>query len=118
MSAKELILYQTQDGREPFTQWRKGLKDRVTVARIDRRLERVAEGHYGDFRPLDEGILELRLFFGPGYRIYFAEDGDKLIVLLCGGDKGSQKRDISAAIACWKEYLNSKDEAEAEEDRP
>lgn len=87
---KEIVIYQTADGKEPFTQWRRSLKDKTTIARIDRRLDQVARGHYGDFRPVGEGVFELRLFFGPGYRLYFAEDGDT-VVLLHGGDKSSQQ---------------------------
>ncbi|MDQ3397318.1 MAG: type II toxin-antitoxin system RelE/ParE family toxin [Deinococcota bacterium] len=104
MAIKELIIYQTEEGKEPFTQWRKSLKDKVTIARIDRRLDRVAEGHYGDYKVVGEGVYELRLFFGPGYRVYFAEDGDKVVLLLCGGDKGSQDRDIGAAHSYWQDY--------------
>ena len=97
MAEKQLIIYRTEDGKEPFTRWRKSLGDRVTVAQIDRRLDRVRVGNYGDYKPVGEGVLEPRLFFGPGYRIYFAEDGDTLILLLSGGDKSGQARDIQAA---------------------
>ena len=82
----------------------------MTVARIDRRLDRMSQGQYGDFKALAGGICESRLFIGPGYRIYFAEDGDELMLLLCGGDKGSQKRDIRAAQAYWQDYLQNKDD--------
>jgi putative addiction module killer protein len=112
MAAKELIIYQTEDGKEPFTRWRKSLKDKVTVARIDRRIERMAEGHYGDFKAVGEGVYELRLFFGPGYRVYFAEDGGTVVLLLCGGDKGSQDRDISAAQSYWQDYQRDRDTEE------
>ncbi|CAN5743671.1 type II toxin-antitoxin system RelE/ParE family toxin [soil metagenome] len=104
MANKELIVYQTEDGKEPFTRWRKSLKDKATVARIDRRLDRVREGHYGDHKAVGEGVFELRLFFGSGYRVYFAEDGDKLVLLLCGGNKGSQNRDVNAAHTYWQDY--------------
>ena len=109
MALKELIVYQTEDGKEPFTRWRKNLKDKVMVARVDRRLDRVKEGHYGDYKAVGEGVYELRFFFGPGYRVYFAEDGDTLVLLLCGGDKGSQDRDISAAQAYWQDYQQDSD---------
>jgi putative addiction module killer protein len=68
------------------------------------RLLRVQEGNYGDVAPIGEGLSELRLFFGPGYRIYFGEEADNIIVILCGGDKSSQDRDIENAKAYWKEY--------------
>ena len=113
MTEKDLIIYRTEDGKEPFIRWRKSLKDRVTVARIDRRLDRMTKGHYGDHKAVGEGVYELRLFFGPGYRIYFAEDGDQLVLLLCGGDKGNQGRDISAAQSYWQDYkLNRQTEEE------
>ena len=109
MATKELIIYQTENGKEPFTRWRKSLKDKVTVARIDRRLDRVKEGYYGDHKAVGAGVYELRLFFGPGYRVYLAEEGDTVVLLLCGGDKGSQDRDIGMAQAYWQDYQRDKD---------
>ncbi len=76
MAEKEIIIYQTKDGKEPFQEWRKSVRDTVTRARIDRRLEYVAQGNYGDYKSLGEGLYELRFFFGAGYRVYFAEDGE------------------------------------------
>lgn len=108
MAEKQLIIYQTKDGKEPFTRWRKNLGDKMMIARIDRRLDRVREGNYGDYKPVGERVYELRLFFGAGYRIYFAEDGDTLILLLSGGDKGSQARDIRAAQGYWQDYQANK----------
>ena len=69
-----------------------------------KRLLRLEQGNYGDFKPVGEGVNELRFFFGAGFRVYFAEDGDTLVVLLCGGDKDSQSRDIQQAQAYWQEY--------------
>ncbi len=108
MAEKQFIIYQTEDGREPFTRWRKSLGDKVTIARVDRRLDRVRAGNYGDYKPVGEGVYELRLFFGAGYRVYFAEDGDTLVLLLSGGDKGSQTRDIRAAQDYWQDYRANK----------
>ncbi|CAM3827313.1 type II toxin-antitoxin system RelE/ParE family toxin [Deinococcus saxicola] len=110
MTEKKLIIYRTQEGREPFTRWRQKLGDRVTVARIDRRIERLGAGQYGDAKAVGSGVTELRLFFGPGYRVYFAEDGERLVVLLCGGDKGGQDRDIEAAKAYWHDYQQHRPE--------
>ena len=104
MTAKQLVIYQTADGLEPFARWRKRLGDKVTIARVDRRLDRVRAGNYGDYKPVGEGVFELRLFFGPGYRVYFAEDGDTLVLLLSGGDKSTQARDIRAAQGYWQDY--------------
>jgi putative addiction module killer protein len=103
--AKTVRIYETANGRRPFARWLSGLRDATTKARILRRLERLEEGHYGDVAPVGDGISELRLFFGPGYRIYFYEDGEQLIVLLTAGDKGSQTRDIAKAKAYLKDYL-------------
>ena len=66
------------------------------------------DGNFGDHKGVGEGIFELRLFFGPGYRVYFAEDGDTIVLLLCGGDKSSQSRDIELAKQCWKDYKERK----------
>jgi len=75
--------------------------------RILARIERLAHGNYGDCEPVGEGISELRMFFGSGYRVYFAEKAGKLVVLLCGGDKSTQTPDIKNAKLYWKEYLKN-----------
>lgn len=103
---KRVIIYHDAAGNEPFTNWLNGLRDPATRRRILQRLLRVESGNFGDFKPVGEGVNELRLFFGAGYRIYFGEDGDKIVVLLTGGDKSSQQRDIQQAQAYWKEYLS------------
>ena len=72
--------------------------------RILARLARLAQGNLGDCAPVGEGVSELRLFFGPGYRVYFGEQGNDLVVLLCGGDKDTQAQDIALAKDYWKEY--------------
>jgi putative addiction module killer protein len=119
MAIKELLVYQTEDGKEPFQEWRKDLCDKVTLARIDRRLEHMAQGHYGDYKAVGEGVYELRFFFGSGYRIYFAEDGDTVVVLLLGGDKGSQNKDITKAKGYWKDYRSQQEKPkEADKQKP
>ena len=82
---------------ETFRKWRVGLRDERARALIASRLDRLAYGHAGDVAPVGEGIGELRIHYGPGYRIYFHRQGSKVIVLLCGGDKGSQARDVKTA---------------------
>ena len=104
---RSLWIYQDQRGREPFSEWHHSLRDLRTQARIRSRLRRVEAGNLGDIRSVGKGVSELRLDFGPGYRIYFGEVGDRL-VLLCGGDKSTQERDISRA----REYLKQCKESE------
>ncbi|MFC4292680.1 type II toxin-antitoxin system RelE/ParE family toxin [Sphingorhabdus arenilitoris] len=82
---------------EIFGKWLDGLKDRKGQTIIARRIERVAVGNLGDVKALGQGLHELRIAFGPGYQVYFTFEGDRLIILLSGGDKGSQSRDIAAA---------------------
>jgi putative addiction module killer protein len=88
-----LLLKQTAT----FQKWHKKLKDRKAKAMIALRLHRLASGHAGDAAPVGEGISELRIHHGPGYRIYYQRRGDVVIVLLCGGDKSSQETDIRTA---------------------
>jgi len=82
---------------EAFRTWRLRLKDDRARALIASRLDRLAFGHAGDVEPVGQGISELRIHYGPGYRIYFQKRGDTIIVLLCGGDKSTQSKDIKAA---------------------
>jgi len=82
---------------ETFDEWLKGLRDKRAVARINVRLRQVSLGNLGDTTPVGEGVSEMRIFYGPGYRLYFVQEGARVIVLLCGGDKSSQQRDIGRA---------------------
>ena len=84
---------------ETFDHWLSGLRDRRAVARIAARLDRLAAGNPGDAEPGGEGVSELRINYGPGYRVYFIQRGPVLIILLCGGDKSTQARDITKAKA-------------------
>ena len=86
-----------------FRSWLSGLRDREARARILLRIKRIEGGNVGDARSVGGGVSELRLHFGPGYRIYFAQRGNVVVLLLCGGDKGSQDRDIATAKALAKE---------------
>lgn len=105
-SPKRVIVYADKSGREPFTEWLYGLRDIIGRKRILARVSRLQQGNYGDCEPVGEGVSELRMFFGPGYRVYFGEHRDNIVVVLCGGDKGSQSKDIQQAKAYWKEYLS------------
>ena len=85
-----------------FDAWLIGLRDRMTRIRLARRLERAQRGALGDVRPVGEGVFEMREFFGPGWRMYFAQQGAVLLVMLGGGDKSTQQSDIAAAHALAK----------------
>jgi putative addiction module killer protein len=89
-----------------FNKWLVGLSDTIGVSRIQARIDRLGIGLFGDVRPVGNGVSELRVDTGPGYRIYFFQRGNKLIILLCGGDKSSQAKDIQKAKALAKEISN------------
>ena len=99
--------YRAADGKCPFEAWAESLAP-VPARRIRVRIDRLADGCFGDHKllPGAGGVRELRLDFGPGYRIYYGMDGDILVLLLCGGDKSSQRRDIAKAKELWKDYLS------------
>ena len=80
-----------------FDKWLNGLKDRITRLRLSRRLDNAQRGNLGDVKPVGEGIFEMREHFGPGWRMYYTKRGETLIVMLGGGDKSSQERDIAKA---------------------
>ena len=86
-----------------FDRWLSGLRDRRAVARIAARLDRLASGNPGDAQPVGDGVSELRINYGPGYRVYFIQRGPVLIILLCGGDKSSQDKDIKQAKVLAKQ---------------
>ena len=82
-----------------FERWLKGLKDTRAKARILARIRSAEHGNFGDCRPIGDGVSEMRIHYGPGYRLYYTRRGEVIYLLLVGGDKGSQKRDIKAALA-------------------
>jgi len=100
----ELLEYQTEDGLSPFGKWLEELRDRKTVAKVRTKLNRFRLGNLGDHKGVGEGVMEARIDYGPGYRIYFHIKGKQVILLLCGGDKDSQGRDISTAKAYLIDY--------------
>jgi putative addiction module killer protein len=89
--AIELRYYQTVAGEQPFVEWLQGLKDRQARTRIEARIARVAVGNFGDTGRVGDGVLELRIDWGPGYRVYLARRGQVVVLLLCGGDKSAAK---------------------------
>lgn len=91
---RELEVYVTEEGKAPFLDWRNALRDARGRAAIRARLDRVRLGNFGDRAGLGDGVQELRIDFGPGYRVYFGQVSAKVVLLLCGGDKSTQERDI------------------------
>ena len=100
----ELRHYRTSSGLDPFQKWLGRLRDRVAVAKIFLRLSRVEAGSFGDCKSVGNGVWELRMDFGPGYRIYYARDGKTVVLLLAGGDKDSQQADIRQAVEYWVDH--------------
>lgn len=103
----EILVYADLDGREPFTQWVTGL-DTVSRARIFARLDRVENGNFGNHKAITNELSEFRFQFGPGYRVYFGTVKKTLVILLAGGDKKTQKKDIKRAQQLWDEFLKRK----------
>jgi putative addiction module killer protein len=99
----EIRYYVAADDRQPFAEWFADLQP-VTRAKITRAIARMEQGNLSNVKPVGGGVLEYRIDFGPGYRVYFGRDGEKLIILLTGGSKKRQQSDIEAALACWQDY--------------
>ncbi len=104
MKERELREYLTEAGHNPFKEWLHSLRDLQGRARIRVRLNRVRLGNLGDCKAVGEGVMEFRMDFGPGYRVYFGQAGNTLVILLCGGDKRTQARDIATAKQYWQSY--------------
>ncbi len=100
----EIRAYQDTAGCKPYADWLESLTDNKTKARIVARVNRIAAGNFGDCKPLRDGVQELKIDFGPGYRVYLSKQGPVLVMLLCGGDKSDQSRDIERAIAYLKDW--------------
>lgn len=104
LAKKTVVIYANKRGHEPFSEWLSSLKDRTLRARVRNRISRLELGNFGDCEPVGEGVFELRFFFGSGLRVYFAEHESMKVVLLCGGDKKTQNKDILKAKDYWKEF--------------
>ncbi|MBS5839590.1 MAG: type II toxin-antitoxin system RelE/ParE family toxin [Pseudomonas sp.] len=100
----EIRHYLSETGLDHYQEWLDHLKDRTAKARITVRVNRLAAGAYGDCKPLSNGVWELRVDHGPGYRVYYAQAGKKLVLLLLGGDKRQQQTDIEKALRYWSAY--------------
>jgi putative addiction module killer protein len=103
---REIEVYLTAEGRAPFTEWVESLRDIRGRVKIRARLDRIGLGNFGDRASVGEGVEELRIDFGPGYRVYCGQVGSKIVLLLCGGDKSTQTQDILQAKSYWKDYKN------------
>ncbi len=103
----EIRYYVASGGRQPFAEWFAGL-DPVARAKVAGAIVRMEQGNLSNVRGVGEGVIEYRIDFGPGYRVYFGRDGETLIILLAGGTKRRQQADIEAAIANWRKYKQDK----------
>ncbi len=100
--------YLTEKGERPFKKWLDGLKDIAARNTIRVRLDRVRLGNFGDNRPVGKGVFELKVDYGPGYRVYYAIEGKAVVLLLIGGDNSTQGKDIAKAQEYWMDYKGRK----------
>lgn len=98
---RDLKIYETEEGDAPFSSWLDSLKDRKATAIIRKWLDRISLGNLGDCKSVGDGVFELRIDDAPGYRVYFAQLEMLIILLLCGGDKSTQDRDLQKAKQFW-----------------
>lgn len=106
----KVVHYVSEDGTDPFDIWFVNLSSEAR-ARVQTRIDRVELGNFGDYRSVGHGVCELRIDFGPGYRVYYGRDGEKLVILLGGGTKKRQSNDIVRAQTYWKAYKQEKRDA-------
>ena len=100
----DLLDYQTADGRDPFKEWLASVADRQARAKVAVRVQRLAAGNFGDHKPVRAGVWELRIDHGSGYRVYYAQAGRRVLLLLIGGDKRRQQADIETAVRYWQDW--------------
>ncbi|EPN2681297.1 type II toxin-antitoxin system RelE/ParE family toxin [Escherichia coli] len=105
----EIRHYLTADDKDLIADWLRKLRDMQAKTAIIRRLNRLELGNFGDFKPLREGVYELRIDTGPGYRVYYAQSGKTVVLLLCGGTKRTQDADIEKAVAYWRDWQSRKE---------
>jgi putative addiction module killer protein len=102
-----IIKYVSADGKCPFDDWFSKLKDPIGKAAVLSRFDRIKQGNLGDYKDIGDGVYELRLFTGPGYRIYYAWEGEQLVLLLTAGSKSQQSKDIQQAKTYWLEHRST-----------
>jgi putative addiction module killer protein len=100
----EIHHYLTHEGKDPYQQWYEKLRDIKARIAVDRRINRIELGNFGDHKSLSEGLWELRIDFGPGYRVYYAIHNTEIVLLLAGGDKRTQRADIKRATEYWRHW--------------
>ena len=110
-NTKKLRIFRASNGSLPFIEWLEGLRDLRAKQKVQARIDRLSLGNFGQAKPIGEGVHELKINYGPGYRIYFGSEGDAVVILLVGGDKGSQNEDIKKAKRFWREYKEKKEHA-------
>jgi putative addiction module killer protein len=103
---RKIETYVRANGKAPFEEWISTLRDTSAKAKICTRIDRMRFGNFGDCKSVGHGVFELRIHFGPGYRVYFGLVGSEVVLLLAGGDKASKSKDTSLAERCWKEFRN------------
>lgn len=104
MAEVAVLHYQTAEGRFPYREWVESIADRKARAAVLARVDRLAFGTFGDWKAVGEGVCELRVHLGGGFRVYFGRKGRAVVILLCGGAKGSQESDIKQAKKYWSDY--------------
>jgi putative addiction module killer protein len=104
MIKREIKKLELENGLVPFDEWFDSLRDQKTQATVDARLARIRAGNFGDCKPVGDGVFELRINFGPGLRVYYGLHGRKIVVLIGGGDKSNQSRDIRRAQELWQQF--------------
>lgn len=111
-SPRVVIEYEDASGKSLFGRYLEKLRDQDAKSKILTRIRRIeTQGNFGDNKPVGENVRELRIHSGPGYRVYYGQDGEEVVVLLCAGDKDSQGSSISIAKSCWKDYKATKKKA-------
>jgi len=108
MDLVEIQHYLTASGKDLYQQWLDELKDLKARVVIQRRIDRVVNGNFGDHRFCEEGVWELKIDFGPGYRVYYTQEGKNVVLLFCGGSKRTQSADIKEAVRYWRDYQRRK----------
>jgi len=103
----EIREYITPEGKVPFAEWLTNLPDPKAKAKVFTRLDRVVVGNFGDHKYLSSGVYELRITYGKGLRIYYGKEDNTVVLLLCGGNKSTQRQDIKKAIAYWHEHTGA-----------